>query len=133
MGVASQPNREMTKKEQRVAIWQKYNGHCAYCGKELAFKEMQVDHYFPQWSPHIAKMWGKMEVDDFRNLMPSCRRCNHYKRAYLPEDFRKMIKTLHERVLKIYIAKVAEDFGIITIHPFDGVFYFEKCNQIEKR
>lgn len=123
----------MTKKEQRVAVWQKYNGHCAYCGKEIAFKEMQVDHYWPQWNGMFADKLGGFDVNSMDNLMPSCRRCNHYKRAYLPEDFREMMKTLHERLLKIYIAKVAEDFGIITIQPFDGVFYFEKCNQIEKR
>ena len=124
--MASQPNREMTKKEQRVAVWQKYNGHCAYCGREITFQEMQVDHIFPKCS-------NVPDVESLSNKNPSCRSCNHYKRAYLPEDFRKMMKTLHERVMKIYIAKVAQDYGIITITPFDGVFYFEKCNQIEKR
>jgi hypothetical protein len=58
--------------------------------------------------------------------MPSCRRCNHYKRSHSPENFRKMIKTLHERIKKIYIAKVALDYGIIILKPHDGLFYYEK-------
>lgn len=28
--------------------------------------------------------------------------------------------------MKIYIVKVAVDYGIIELKPFDGVFYFEK-------
>lgn len=28
----------------REKVYQKYNGHCAYCGCELQYKDMQVDH-----------------------------------------------------------------------------------------
>ena len=58
--------------------------------------------------------------------MPSCRRCNHYKRGLRIEEFRKQIITIHERFSKIYIVKVAIDFGIIQIKPFEGKFYFER-------
>ena len=37
----------MTKK-QREVIYDKYNGHCAYCGKKIEYKDMQVDHVIPQ-------------------------------------------------------------------------------------
>ncbi|MDB5207367.1 MAG: endonuclease, partial [Flavisolibacter sp.] len=37
--------------------------------------------------------------------------------------------SLHERLETIYILKVAVDFGIATIKPFDGKFYFEKLPQ----
>ena len=33
---------------------------------------------------------------------------------------------LHERLEAIYILKVAVDFGMATIKPFDGSFYFER-------
>jgi len=36
------------------------------------------------------------------------------------------MKTLHERVKKIYICKVAEDYGIIKVEPWNGRFYYEK-------
>lgn len=28
----------------RHAVYAKYNGHCAYCGCEIDYKDMQVDH-----------------------------------------------------------------------------------------
>ena len=31
-------------KATREAVYRKYNGHCAYCGCELEYKDMQVDH-----------------------------------------------------------------------------------------
>ena len=107
------------KKELREKIWLKYNKHCAYCGKELEYKEMQVDHIFP-------KRLHPKNVNNFDNLNPSCRRCNHYKRCYLLEEFRELLKSLHVRVKKQYITKVAIDYGIVVLKPFDGVFHFEK-------
>ena len=78
---------------------------------------MQVDHIQPK---------SRKGKDDIENLNPSCRRCNHYKRALTIEEFRKQLLTLHNRLKKVYIAKVAVDFGIITYHTWDGMFYFEK-------
>ena len=108
----------------RISIYRKYDGHCAYCGREITFKEMQVDHIFPRCS-NVAN------VKSLSNKNPSCRRCNHYKRAETLENFRRQMKTLHERIEKIYIAKVAIDYGIIQLMPFDGRFYFEKVEQTE--
>lgn len=36
------------------------------------------------------------------------------------------MKTIHKRILSEYICKVAADYGIIKIEPWDGLFYFEK-------
>lgn len=107
------------RKRERQSVYRKYGGHCAYCGREITFKEMQVDHIFP-------KCCNAPDIESLSNKNPSCRRCNHYKRAETLENFRKQMKTLHERVMNIYIVKVAVDFGIIKIEPFDGKFYFEK-------
>lgn len=122
------------KKQIRLKVHSKFNGHCAYCGKPIEYKAMQVDHMHPQCmghyyeSEHMRKSCGLKgdHVDSFENLMPSCRRCNHYKRSYRLEDFRVMIKTINERVLKNYIAKVALDYGTIKTKEWDGLFYFEK-------
>jgi len=113
------------KKELRQKVYEKFNGKCAYCGRDIAFKDMQVDHYYPLASIGCANA-SETDLNSFDNLMPSCRRCNHYKRAELPEHFRTQMKTLHKRLMKIYIVKVAVDFGIIQINPWDGIFYFEK-------
>jgi hypothetical protein len=101
----------------REQVHGKYGGRCAYCGKEITLKQMQVDHIWPK---HVG---GK---DDFDNLNPSCRQCNHYKRGDNLNQFRITMKTLHERVEKIYIHRVAVNFGMATIRPWDGRFYFEK-------
>jgi len=108
----------------RQKVWLKYNRHCGYCGKKLEYKDMQVDHikakkFYSYYDPKESK------VNSFENLMPSCRRCNHYKRTRNLEQFRLLIMTLHERVTSQYITKVAIDYGIIEIKPFTGIFYFE--------
>ena len=114
------------KKSLREEVLAKYDGHCAYCGNSLEYKNMQVDHYYPQKNPMLAKTYGIPDVNDIENLMPSCRRCNHYKRGYLPFQFRRMMQTLHERVTNIYIVRVALDYGIVKIEPFNDKFYFER-------
>ena len=101
----------------RQAVHNKHNGHCAYCGKEIDVKEMQVDHAVP-------KVNGG--TDDFSNLMPSCRRCNHYKRGEDVKRFRQLLMGLLLRLQKIYIYKVALDYGFIEENGWDGKFYFEK-------
>lgn len=113
-------------KAKRFQVYNKYGGHCAYCGKVIAYKDMQVDHIIPQ-----KMLYGidRQHVDHIENLNPSCRRCNHYKRASKLETFRRLIKTLHERVQSNYICKVAEDYGIIQIKPWGGKFYFERVSE----
>jgi hypothetical protein len=116
-------------KKVRERVHEKFAGRCAYCGRELPYKEMQVDHYYPRCKEKFYARRFKIDVHAEENLMPTCRRCNHYKRAASPGQFRKLMKTLHERIEAIYILKVAVDFGMATIKPFDGLFYFEKWKQ----
>ena len=35
-------------KKTRVAVYKKFDGHCAYCGRHIAYNDMQVDHFKPQ-------------------------------------------------------------------------------------
>ena len=79
-------------KNTRVAVYNKFDGHCAYCGRHIAYNDMQVDHFKPQraWNPEDSG------TDDIENLMPSCRMCNHYKRAHDLETFRRYIAEIRE-------------------------------------
>ena len=106
-------------KMKRELIHQKYSGKCAYCGKDITVKSMQIDHM-------TSKYHGG--TNDIENLMPTCRRCNHYKRAEDLEPFRETLKTLIYRLKKIYIVNVAEDYGIMQYAEWDGLFYFEKVD-----
>lgn len=116
-------------KIDRQAVYNKYkdsNGcHCAYCGKVITIKEMQVDHIVPK-----ARKWKVADVNDYGNLNPSCRSCNHYKRASSLETFRRFyIGQLHDRLAKLYTVRVAMDYGIVTLQKWDRVFFFEKVNK----
>ena len=106
----------------RQAVYDKFKGHCAYCGKVLLITDMQVDHIIPKY--HGG-------TDEINNLYPACRRCNHYKRAHPLSLFRKLMLTLHKRIQDIYVVKVAIDYNIISITPFTE-FYFEKFEKEEK-
>ena len=118
------------KKSDRIKVWAKYNRRCAYCGKNIEYKDMQVDHLLPLMRTEVGtSIFGEKiekELNNFSNLMPSCRRCNHYKRANSLETFRELLKTIHQRLKDIYIFKVAVDYGVVKIQPFDGEFYYEK-------
>jgi len=106
------------KRELRVKIWEKFGRHCAYCGKKLAYKDLQVDHIIPQSDIESS--------DSIENLNPSCRRCNLYKSNRSLEEFRKLLTTLHKRIYRIFILKVAIDFHIISApQQWDSLFYFE--------
>ena len=111
------------KKElrQRHYVCEKYKGHCAYCGKHIEYQDMQVDHLWPK----KYGLKGKT-VNDIENLMPSCRRCNHYKRSNRLEEYRRMIQTLNDRIFKTYIGKVAIDYGTVRSQKWNGLFYFER-------
>ena len=109
------------KKELRERVWNKYSRRCAYCGNKLRYKDMQVDHLIPRRGGRA----NKGVVEKFENYMPSCWRCNNYKRNRSLETFRRLLKTLHKRLDKLYLVKVAHDYGMLAVTKFDGVFWFE--------
>lgn len=109
-------------KQIRQQVYEKYNGHCAYCGNLIEYKDMQVDHFRPQ-RPYN----GSGGTDNIENLMPSCRRCNHYKRANNLETYRQYLLDMKRKVLDdTYLGKVAIDYGMVEWLGWDGKFYFEK-------
>lgn len=105
------------KKDIRQKVWKKYDCKCAYCGNELKYDKMQVDHINAKY------LGGK---DDINNYNPSCRECNFYKSTFTIEGFRNQIATILDRVKKPFIVRLAIKYGLISFKPFDGLFYFEK-------
>ena len=105
------------KKELREKVWKKYDCKCAYCGEDLEYKKMQVDHIEAKY------LGGK---DDIENYNPSCRQCNFYKVTFDIEGFKKQLATITERIKKPFIVRLAMKYGIISFKPFDGKFYYEK-------
>lgn len=108
-------------KIDRKQVYDKYDGYCAYCGDKISIKDMQVDHIIPK------RING---TDDLENLNPSCRLCNHYKRAETIDVFRDWkLDGLIERLRKIYIFNVAEKYGMVEVKNWDRKFYFEKVKK----
>ena len=119
----------MTKK-QRLEVYNKFNGHCAYCGKEIEYKDMQVDHQIPQRRAKRGRNKVSLEVvEDPNNLFCSCRRCNHYKRAHDIETFRRYIEEIPQKLANEYIYKVGADYKLVQYYPRKIKFYFEMTEE----
>ena len=116
-------------KKTREAVYRKYDGHCAYCGREIDYKDMQVDHFQP------LRTWNAEDAgrDDISNLMPSCRMCNHYKRANSLETFRRYIQEIPRKLRGNYICKIGIAYGNIKENEKPIVFYFEMKEKAIKR
>lgn len=109
--------RKKISKTERIDIYNKTNGHCAYCGIEIDVADMQIDHVFPI---------NRGGLDEKENMLPACRSCNHYKSTYGIEEFREEIGLWHERLMRDSVTyKNAVRFGTVTPTPHKIEFYFE--------
>lgn len=43
----SVPKRKQLSKATRLEVLNKYDNHCAYCGCELTYEQLNVDHKIP--------------------------------------------------------------------------------------
>lgn len=116
--------------KQREAIYNKYGKHCAYCGCEIAFGEMEIDHLIPVYHFEMKPELQNKSPDTFDNLMPSCRSCNRYKTTYDIEIFRKVLAAIPFKLRRDHKTfGIAERYGLVKVdeHPIE--FYFEKCER----
>lgn len=119
------PKRRKLFKEERIKVYEKCQGHCAYCGCTLEYKDMQVDHVKPVY---------RGGEDDISNMLPACRSCNHYKSTLKPEEFKKYLSEIPERLIRDCIPfQVGKRFGIVGIITDDVIFYYERVKKREKR
>ena len=116
------------KKEIRQQVYDKYNGHCAYCGQKLEFNKMQVDHFIPvYWTDDKLKDRYEEDVEVIENYMPACRRCNFYKSTKSLENFRyDLTNRLLNNLRKTFNYQLALQYGIIKENVEPVKFYFEK-------
>lgn len=115
-------------KKTRQKVYEKFGGRCAYCGRKIEYKDMQVDHLIPIRQAEEGKVDWR-EVENENNYMPACRMCNHYKRANSLELFRKYIQEIPKKLRKNYIYKVGVAYGNVIENEKPIEFYFE---QVEK-
>jgi len=132
--------RKLTRAE-RQQVYDKYKGHCAYCGCELEYKDMQVDHIVSVYANNYYEMRAKKPISDIltndelnsmENYMPACRQCNFYKSTFDLEAFRtRLSTTLHENLKNNFNYKLLIKYGLIKENIEPVVFYFEKMEKPE--
>ena len=53
-------------KKTREEVYKKYDGHCAYCGKKIEIKDMQIDHMYSKTpGQSYAKIVGILKLEKF--------------------------------------------------------------------
>ncbi len=113
--------RKKLTKEQRVTVYNKFRGHCAYCGCEIDIKDMQADHL-------VALERGG--ADELDNIYPACRSCNHYKHTLTVEKFRQVVERMPDVLIRDNVTyKNAVRFGLVIPNPKRVTFYFESEKQ----
>lgn len=115
--------RKPIPKKIRYEVYEKCNHRCAYCGCEITYKQMQVDHITPY---DYSKEDYSNRVE---NLLPTCRSCNYYKHDYSLERFRHTLHTMWNKIYtRIPNVQIAYRFNIIGHVSDEIIFYFEKLN-----
>lgn len=116
--------RKRLTKQERQHIYQMFGGRCAYCGTEMSYSDMQIDHIVP-----LRSDYGNDSLD---NMFPACRPCNHYKRGNTLEGWRSMIEKSPEVLLRdCYTYRQAVRFGTVIPSNKKVFFYFERIDTHE--
>lgn len=109
--------RKLSARERKY-FFNMFKGRCAYCGTQITFRGMQIDHKQPL---------ANGGEDALENMFPACRSCNHYKHTLDIEGFRTYLEGIPKRLERDCIAyQVGEKFGIVRSVGGKVVFYFEK-------
>lgn len=81
-GISSSSHRKCFSAQERAAVYNKTEGHCAICGEFVPYTDFTVDHIIP-----LAKGGN----NDLSNLQCACNVCNRIKQDILPEDLMKKL------------------------------------------
>ena len=125
-------------KADRQKVYNKFDGHCGYCGESILIKDMQVDHIIPKvdFITHIAnnfrvpqflKHLTISDLNHIDNLMPTCRVCNKWKTFHSLEQFRIELSEQVKR-LNSYSSnyRIAKKYGLVEETNKPIIFYFEQ-------
>lgn len=115
-------------KRVRLEVYEKCNHRCAYCGCELEYKDMQVDHIKSIYSNMDYKQtMTEQEMYSIENLLPACRQCNFYKSVFNLEVFRERLQTtMIKNLRKNFGYRLAVKYGLVEEKMKPITFYFER-------
>ena len=114
--------RHQIPKEVRQRVYEKYGHHCAYCGVEMEYNEMQVSLKVPYYEGE--------ETECYENYLPACRLCNSYKRALPVESFRKKIESFHDDLMDNPRYKMLQRFSLIREDNGGKVFFYFETHDV---
>ena len=107
----------------RDLIRSKFGGRCAYCGTPIepgrsGDNALQIDHVHPR---HLGG------TDDVGNLVPACRRCNHYKKTFSVEEFRRELSLIPVRLAASQPTfRLAQRHGLIIVNDTPPTFLVDE-------
>lgn len=108
--------------KEREQVYNKCNGHCAYCGCELKIKDMQIDH--------IQSLCWHDGTNEMSNLLPACRSCNHYKGTSTLENFRRNLERMPQVLMRDSVTyRIAARYRLVVPKEHKVKFYFEKYEE----
>ena len=118
-------NGPIIPKKMRENAHGRFEGHCAYCGKQIKYSEMEIDFLLP------VKYGGKIEIE---NLLPSCRVCNRYRKNRKLEQFRSSLELIPKTLTRDSGAyRIAKQYNIIQDVSKPSVqFWFEEKKHQER-
>ena len=123
------------KKSDRIKIFEKYGGKCAYCGCDLT-KSWHADHIQPivrdsKWDRKKGKFVNSgtcryPENEILENYNPACSSCNIQKNSFTLEQFRSNIQGFLNS-LNLYSTqyKFVKKYGLVTETKMQVKFFFE--------
>lgn len=112
------PKRRKLTPAERRAVYNKTDGHCAYCGRKIILAQTQVDHVVPL---HLGG------ADTIENMLPACRSCNHYKGTLSLDRFRRCLENMPDVLDRDSVTyRIARRFGLVVSNPHPVKFYFER-------
>jgi hypothetical protein len=81
----SKVKRKNFSSEDRITVYNQYEGKCGICGRFVPFDEFTIDHMIPL---------SKGGTNELKNLQCACKTCNALKQDSLSEDFMKKLEEI---------------------------------------
>src|SRR5690606_25104764 len=129
---------KLTKK-QRLLLYDKYWGKCAYCGCDLPdrwcadhIEPIQRNFYYSKEKKRHVQDGTCLspELDTFENLNPSCPSCNTIKGSSTLEGFRRTIQGFTRSLNRDSTQyKFAKKYGLVKETEIDVQFWFERVGK----
>ena len=118
------------KINDRIAAHLKYGGRCAYCGIDIAYEKMQVDHIVPIYRGYSNEELSAMGIvrgkNHISNYNPSCRSCNSSKSTYRLESWRIAIRNKINILTRDNSGfRMMLRYNVIKVSNKDIQFYYE--------